>query len=57
MDNYIERTIEQSIDKCVAVNGIEGTEDIIYTAYAGCQVLREKYLKVFYKKYSFFKKS
>lgn len=56
MDKYIKTKIEKDIDKCVNIYGIEGLEDKIYTIYAGCPSIREKYLDLFYKKYSFLKK-
>ncbi len=56
MKEFINTAIEQDIDKCVKIWGIEGLEQKIYSVFAGSPRLRDNYLEVFYKKFPFLKK-
>ena len=58
-DNYkkfAEVSIAESIDRCVKVYGIEGTEDLIERVLSDMDGFREVYLQEFHKKYSFLKR-
>ncbi len=56
MDEFIRISIEQDIEKCVKIWGVEAMEEKIYLVYAGSLFLRDNYLEVFYNKFPFLKK-
>jgi hypothetical protein len=56
MEDFIRISIEQDIDRCVKIWGIEGMEDKIYSIYAGSSTLRARYLEIFYNKFPFLNK-
>lgn len=56
MEDFIRISIEQDIDKCIKIYGIEGMEDKIYSVYQSSPALRDRYLEIFYNKYPFLKK-
>jgi hypothetical protein len=49
-ENYFEignLSIEEALDKCIKVNGLEGTEDTIKRVYKNMDTLKAKFLNAY----------
>jgi len=49
MDDFIDIDIRQRIQICMRIYGVEGTEDVIKSAYKNMPTLKERFLTEYYQ--------